>query len=103
MSDRIVVMYLGKIVEIAGKRSLYDKPMHPYTQALLSAIPVPVIHQEKKRQVLQGEVPSPINKPLGCAFHTRCLHCMDICKQEEPQLSPDKIDPEHLCACHLYK
>ena len=101
MSDRIVVMYLGKIVEIAGKRSLYDKPMHPYTQALLSAIPVPVIHQEKKRQVLQGEVPSPINKPPGCAFHTRCLHCMDICKQEEPQLSPDKIDPEHLCGAEI--
>ena len=102
MSDRIVVMYLGKIVEIAGKRSLYDKPMHPYTQALLSAIPVPTIHQEKKRQVLQGEVPSPINKPKGCAFHTRCPHCKEICKEIEPQLVPDPADPEHLCACHLY-
>ena len=102
MSDRIVVMYLGKIVEIAGKRSLYDKPMHPYTQALLSAIPVPVIHQEKKRQVLQGEVPSPINKPKGCAFHTRCPYCKDICKEIEPQLAPDTADPEHMCACHLY-
>lgn len=102
MSDRIVVMYLGKIVEIAGKRSLYDNPMHPYTQALLSAIPVPVIHQEKKRQVLQGEVPSPINKPKGCAFHTRCPYCKDICKEVEPQLCPSANDPEHLCACHLY-
>ena len=102
MSDRIVVMYLGKIVEIAGKRSLYDNPMHPYTQALLSAIPVPVIHQEKKRQVLQGEVPSPINKPKGCAFHTRCPYCKDICKEVDPQLCPSANDPEHLCACHLY-
>lgn len=103
MSDRIVVMYLGKIVEIAGKRSLYNNPMHPYTQALLSAIPVPVIKQQKKRQVLQGEVPSPINKPTGCAFHTRCPHRMDICSREEPQLAPDRTDPEHLCACHLYR
>ena len=103
MSDRIVVMYLGKIVEIAGKRSLYDKPMHPYTQALLSAIPVPIIHQEKKRQVLQGEVPSPIKKPTGCAFHTRCPHCKDICTKVEPQLAPDAGDPEHMCACHLYQ
>ena len=102
MSDRIVVMYLGKIVEMAGKRSLYDNPMHPYTQALLSAIPVPVIHQEKKRQVLQGEVPSPINKPKGCAFHTRCPYCKDICKEVEPHLCPSANDPEHLCACHLY-
>jgi len=95
-------MYLGKIVEIAGKRSLYDDPMHPYTRALLSAIPVPVINQEKKRQVLQGEVPSPINKPKGCAFHTRCPHCMDICREVEPGLVPNAKDPEHMCACHLY-
>ena len=102
MSDRIVVMYLGKIVEIAGKRSLYDNPMHPYTQALLSAIPVPVINQEKKRQVLQGEVPSPINKPKGCPFHTRCPHCMDICREMEPPMVQDPNDPEHMCACHLF-
>ena len=102
MSDRIVVMYLGKIVEIAGKRSLYNNPAHPYTQALLSAIPVPVIRREKKRQVLRGEVPSPINKPSGCAFHTRCPHRTEICEQEEPRLIPDQADPEHLCACHLY-
>ncbi len=102
MSDRIVVMYLGKIVEIAGKRSLYDNPMHPYTQALLSAIPVPVINQEKKHQVLQGEVPSPINKPKGCAFHTRCPRCMDVCREVEPILAPSINDPEHMCACHLF-
>lgn len=102
MSDRIVVMYLGKIVEIAGKHSLYDNPMHPYTKALLSAIPVPVINQEKKRQILEGEVPSPINRPTGCAFHTRCPHCTERCRTEEPMLKPDKTDPEHMCACHLF-
>ena len=102
MSDRIVVMYLGKIVEIADKHALYDNPMHPYTQALLSAIPVPSIHEKKKRQVLQGEVPSPIKKPTGCAFHTRCPHCMDICKKVEPTLNPSAENPEHMCACHLF-
>ena len=101
MSNRIVVMYLGKIVEIADSRSLYDTPLHPYTQALLSAIPVPKIHQEKKRIVLQGEVPSPINKPSGCAFHPRCPHCMDICKKVDPALVHYK-DSSHMAACHLY-
>lgn len=101
MSNRIVVMYLGKIVEIADSRELYDKPLHPYTQALLSAIPVPKIHQEKKRMVLQGEVPSPINKPTGCAFHPRCPHCTEQCKKEEPTLYRYK-DSEHTVACHLY-
>jgi oligopeptide/dipeptide ABC transporter ATP-binding protein len=61
-----------------------------------------VINQEKKRQVLQGEVPSPINKPKGCAFHTRCPHCMDICKEVEPSLVPNPNDPEHMCACHMF-
>lgn len=103
MSDRIVVMYLGKIVEIADKRALYDVPMHPYTRALLSAIPVASIEKRKKRQVLQGEVPSPIKKPSGCAFHTRCPHCMEICKNVEPFLAPSSDDPQHMCACHLYQ
>ena len=76
--------------------------MHPYIQALLSTIPVPVIHQEKKRQVLQGGAPSPIKKPKGCAFHTRCPYCKDTCKEIEPQPCPDVDDPEHMCACHLY-
>ena len=101
MSNRIVVMYLGKIVEVADSRELYEKPLHPYTQALLSAIPVPDIHQEKKRVVLGGEVPSPINKPTGCAFHPRCSRCTERCRQEEPQLHRYK-DGEHLIACHLY-
>lgn len=101
MSDRIVVMYLGKIVEIADKRTLYDDPLHPYTQALLSAIPVPVIGAKKQRQVLGGEVPSPIHKPSGCAFHPRCPRCMDICKKVDPALT--KIDDSGRCvACHLH-
>ncbi len=101
MSDRIVVMYLGKIVEIADKHGLYEQPLHPYTKALLSAIPVPKIGGKQKRQVLQGEVPSPIRKPTGCAFHPRCPNCMEICRQENPQLiqRPDG----HCVACHLYK
>ncbi|MGN0292518.1 MAG: ABC transporter ATP-binding protein [Lachnospiraceae bacterium] len=102
MSDRIVVMYLGKIVEIADSRALYDEPLHPYTQALLSAIPVPDIHQTKKRQVLEGEVPSPINKPGGCAFHNRCPRCMDICKTEDPALY-NYDGKDHCVACHLYR
>lgn len=102
MSDRIVVMYLGKIVEVASKYDLYAKPMHPYTKALLSAVPVPDIHNEKKRQILEGEVPSPINKPTGCAFHNRCPHCMEICKTHDPLLS-DKDENGHKVACHMYK
>ena len=102
MSDRIVVMYLGKIVEIADSHALYDEPLHPYTRALLSAIPVPDIHNTKKRQVLEGEVPSPIHKPSGCAFHNRCPHCMDICKSVDPSLVHHGAEG-HVVACHLYQ
>lgn len=102
MSDRIVVMYLGKVVEIADSKALYDEPLHPYTQALLSAIPVPDIHKTKKRQILEGEVPSPINKPSGCAFHNRCPKCMDICKTEDPALY-NYDGKDHCVACHLYR
>ena len=101
MSDRIVVMYLGKVVEVADSKKLYKNPMHPYTRALLSAIPVPDIHYKKNRQVLEGEVPSPINKPSGCAFHNRCPHCMGICKEADPALQDD--GKGHFVACHLYK
>lgn len=101
MSDRIVVMYLGKIVEVADSRELYRSPLHPYTRALLSAIPVPKIHQEKKRQILEGEVPSPINKPAGCAFHPRCPHCTEQCRSVDPVLG-DSDGSGHLVACHLY-
>lgn len=101
MSDRIVVMYLGKIVEIADSRALYDEPLHPYTKALLSAIPVPDIHKTKKRQVLEGEVPSPIHKPSGCAFHNRCPNCMEICKTVDPAMVHHGAEG-HMVACHLY-
>ena len=102
MSDRIIVMYLGKVVEVADSRALYDEPLHPYTRALLSAIPVADIHVEKKRQILEGEVPSPINKPSGCAFHNRCPMCMEQCKKQDPPMYVDK-ENGHMVACHLYE
>lgn len=102
MSDRIVVMYLGKIVEIADSRALYDEPLHPYTKALLSAIPVADIHTKKKRQILEGEVPSPIHKPSGCPFHNRCPECMEVCKTVEPPMVSHGAKG-HTVACHLYK
>ncbi len=101
MADRIVVMYLGKVVEVADSKALYDEPFHPYTQALLSAIPVPDIHNKKKRQVLEGEVPSPINKPAGCAFHNRCPKCMEICKMVDPAMHYHGAEG-HMVACHLF-
>jgi oligopeptide/dipeptide ABC transporter ATP-binding protein len=101
MSDRIIVMYLGKIVEIASKEDLYRKPMHPYTEALLSAVPVPEIGKKKSRIILEGDVPSPTKRPSGCAFHTRCRHAMDICKTDEPRLE-DK-EKNHQVACHLFE
>lgn len=101
MSDRIVVMYLGKIVEVADSRALYDEPLHPYTKALLSAIPVADIHTKKKRQILEGEVPSPIHKPSGCPFHNRCPECMEVCKTVEPPMVSYGAKG-HTVACHLY-
>ena len=100
ISDRIIVMYLGNIVEISKAKGLYKNPLHPYTQALLSAIPIPVVGADKNRIVLEGDVPSPINKPSGCAFHTRCKKAMDICKTQTPVIK--NIDDEHMVACHLY-
>lgn len=100
ISDRIIVMYLGKIVEISTSEDLYKNPLHPYTQALLSAIPIPVIGKSKDRIVLKGDVPSPINKPAGCPFHTRCDKCMEICKTKAPELINKNGD--HKVACHLY-
>lgn len=101
ISDRIIVMYLGQIMEISKAEELYELPLHPYTQALLSAIPIPVVGAAKERIVLKGDVPSPINKPSGCPFHTRCSKCMEICKKEVPKLRT--ISGEHSVACHLYK
>lgn len=102
MSDRIVVMYLGKIVEVASKKDLYENTLHPYSQALLSAIPIPVLKKERDRIILEGDVPSPINKPKGCPFHTRCRHAMDICKEIEPELLPSNSSSNHEVACYLY-
>ncbi|MFU1797745.1 ABC transporter ATP-binding protein [Paenibacillus azoreducens] len=98
--DRVAVMYLGRIVEIADKQRLYETPRHPYTQALLSAVPEPDPDLKRERIILQGEVPSPANAPVGCAFHTRCPQAMKICSEVRPQLL-DTGDG-HLTACHLY-
>ena len=101
MSDRIGVMYLGSIVEIADKESIYDEPMHPYTQALISAIPVPDPRKKSKRIVLTGDVPSPANPPQGCAFHPRCPKAMAECAVSKPSLK--EVKPGHHVACHLYR
>lgn len=100
ISDRIAVMYLGKIMETAGSEELYQNPLHPYTKALLSAVPIPSLDVKKKRIILEGDVPSPINKPAGCAFHNRCPQCCEICRHEEPK--PIEVKPGHIVACHLY-
>ncbi|MBN2395735.1 MAG: ABC transporter ATP-binding protein [Candidatus Atribacteria bacterium] len=101
ISDRVAVMYLGKIVEIAEKSLIFSDPKHPYTQALLSAIPIPDPKQRKQQEILMGDVPSPVNPPKGCRFHTRCPRVMDICKKEEPPLL--EIQPGYFVACHLYR
>ncbi len=102
ISDHIAVMYLGRIVEYAASDALYREPWHPYTQALISAIPVADPDVHKKRQVLSGDVPSPINPPSGCHFRTRCPYAIDRCRNEVPVLrpTPDAGNPAHLAACH---
>ena len=100
VSDRIVVMYLGQIIELAGRSELFEHPLHPYTEALLSAILLPNPHQKRQQISLLGEVPSPVEPPLGCRFHTRCPKVMKRCGREQPSLRP--LAGDHLVSCHLY-
>ena len=101
VSDRIAVMYLGQIIEMANRKDLFSHPLHPYTEALLSAVPLPDPRRKRKRILLQGEVPSPVEPPPGCRFHTRCPRAMKICSQEEPVLQ--RRSGSHLVSCHLYR
>jgi oligopeptide transport system ATP-binding protein len=101
ISDRVAVMYLGKIVELTDRDELYSNPQHPYTEALLSAVPIPdpVVEETRERIILKGDVPSPANPPVGCNFSTRCPKVMQICSEVDPEFK--EISPGHWCACHL--
>jgi len=101
ISDRIAIMYLGKIVEIGDKNAIFSEPLHPYTKALLAAIPVPNPERKRKESVLIGDVPSAVHIPSGCRFHTRCRYCEGACKEQEPHLL--EVSSNHLVACDLLK
>ena len=98
--DRIAVMYLGQVVELADKKTLFENPVHPYTKALISAIPIPDPEKKRKRILLEGDIPSPMNPPSGCHFHTRCYECGENCDQKEPQMV--EIEPGHFVACNKF-
>jgi oligopeptide/dipeptide ABC transporter ATP-binding protein len=100
VSDRIAVMYLGKVIELTTRKKLLTQPLHPYTQALMSAVPVLDPDKKKKRIILKGDVPSPVNPPSGCRFHPRCFKAMDVCSRIEPLWA--EVEPEHFSMCHLY-
>lgn len=100
ISDEVGVMYLGSLVEYGSKNAIFSNTLHPYTKALFSAVPVPNPHVKMNRILLQGDIPSPVNPPKGCKFHTRCEHCMDICAVVRPKYK--EVEPGHFCACHLY-
>ena len=105
LCDKVAVMYLGRIAEYADKRQLYGSPLHPYTRALLSAIPVPDIHAKKEEIILEGELPSPLDPPKGCLFSTRCPHAADRCRAEAPRLT-ELQDPDgavRSVACFLHQ
>jgi oligopeptide/dipeptide ABC transporter ATP-binding protein len=100
ISNYVAVMYLGKIVEMTSRKAIFTNPLHPYTEALLSAVPIPNPKAKKsKRILLKGDIPSPINPPKGCRFQTRCPYVMDICRVEEPVFR--EVQAEHFVACHL--
>ncbi|HEU4749818.1 MAG TPA: oligopeptide/dipeptide ABC transporter ATP-binding protein [Acidimicrobiia bacterium] len=102
ISDRVAVMYLGRVVEITDRDTLYRHPLHPYTEALLSAIPLPDPDRPRQRMILQGEIPSPLDPPTGCHFHPRCpIAKPGLCDWEIPELLPGHDRPDHLAACHL--
>ena len=100
ISDEVGVMYLGSMVEFGTKERIFNNTLHPYTQALFSAVPVPDPHMKMNRVILKGDIPSPVNPPKGCKFHTRCDKCMEICKKVTPKYR--EVEPDHYCACHLY-
>jgi oligopeptide/dipeptide ABC transporter ATP-binding protein len=100
VSSHVGIMYLGRIVELADKKKVYTKPLHPYTRALLSAVPVANPEAKRERIILEGDVPSPANPPSGCAFHPRCAACLKICRIERPSLR--EVGEGHTVACHLY-
>lgn len=100
ITDQILVMYLGNVMELGDKEEIFEKPLHPYTQALFSAVPVPDPDVKMNRIILNGDIPSPANPPKGCKFHTRCSKCMNVCKFKEPEYI--EAEPNHFVACHLF-